>query len=244
MRLPRFTGRVFPQWSWPKWQTRWPRFRWVGFRLAQLDISLQIGLALALLAGAGVMALLLAQDQNKARPRPLDIRFSHQARVASTLNEAPLVPPPALPPELFLREDLPTLAGGDRDWQKLDSGFARKLLAVFDAMQAQGYTLALLEGYRSPERQEQLAAKGSHVTQARAFQSKHQYGQAADVAFLRNGRLVIQETDPWAMEGYRLLGNVAEQHGLNWGGRWKMMDFGHVESPEPVRSMMARQGIQ
>jgi peptidoglycan L-alanyl-D-glutamate endopeptidase CwlK len=31
------------------------------------------------------------------------------------------------------------------------------------------------------------------------------------------------------MEGYRLYGEYAESVGLVWGGRWKMMDFGHVE---------------
>ena len=89
--------------------------------------------------------------------------------------------------------------------------------------------MALLEGYRSPERQERLAAAGSHVSNARAFQSFHQYGLAADCAFIRDGRLVISERDPWAMRGYQLYGQVAESLGMVWGGRWAMMDFGHTE---------------
>ena len=92
-----------------------------------------------------------------------------------------------------------------------------------------GYDLALLEGYRSPVRQERLAASGSHVSNARAFQSYHQYGLAADCAFVREGRLVISERDSWAMHGYRLYGEVAEAAGMVWGGRWTMMDFGHTE---------------
>jgi peptidoglycan L-alanyl-D-glutamate endopeptidase CwlK len=40
---------------------------------------------------------------------------------------------------------------------------------------------------------------------------------------------VISEKDPWAMRGYQLYGEVAEQLGLTWGGRWKMMDLGHTE---------------
>jgi peptidoglycan L-alanyl-D-glutamate endopeptidase CwlK len=87
----------------------------------------------------------------------------------------------------------------------------------------------LLEGYRSPARQDLLAAMGSAVTNARAFQSWHQYGLAADCAFLRDGKLVISEKDPWAMRGYQLYGEVAESLGLTWGGRWTMMDFGHTE---------------
>jgi peptidoglycan L-alanyl-D-glutamate endopeptidase CwlK len=70
---------------------------------------------------------------------------------------------------------------------------------------------------------------GPQVTKASAFQSYHQYGLAADCAFLRNGRIVISEKDAWAMQGYRLYGAVAEEVGLRWGGRWTMRDFGHAE---------------
>jgi peptidoglycan L-alanyl-D-glutamate endopeptidase CwlK len=35
------------------------------------------------------------------------------------------------------------------------------------------------------------------------------------------------------MRGYQLYGMVAEQVGLVWGGRWKMMDLGHVEYHKP-----------
>jgi peptidoglycan L-alanyl-D-glutamate endopeptidase CwlK len=31
------------------------------------------------------------------------------------------------------------------------------------------------------------------------------------------------------MRGYELYGQAAESVGLVWGGRWKMMDLGHVE---------------
>jgi peptidoglycan L-alanyl-D-glutamate endopeptidase CwlK len=93
--------------------------------------------------------------------------------------------------------------------------------------------MALLEGYRSPERQNRLAQMGGNVTNAAAFQSYHQYGLAADNAFLRDGKLVISEKDPWAMRGYQLYGQTAEQVGLTWGGRWKMMDLGHVEYHKP-----------
>ena len=31
------------------------------------------------------------------------------------------------------------------------------------------------------------------------------------------------------MRGYQLFGEVAESLGLTWGGRWKMMYFGHTE---------------
>jgi len=112
----------------------------------------------------------------------------------------------------------------------MDPDFVQRLLLVFKIMREQhGYEMALLEGWRSPERQVLLAQMGAHVTQAGAWQSWHQYGLAADCAFLRNGKLVISERDPWAARGYALYGEVAESVGLTWGGRWKLLDLGHVE---------------
>jgi peptidoglycan LD-endopeptidase CwlK len=149
-----------------------------------------------------------------------------------------LVPPPPLPPDLFLTEEVvqerPLLASADRRWEQMDPEFVQRVLRVFKVMRDEhGYEMALLEGWRSPERQTLLAAQGAHVTQAGAWQSYHQHGLAVDSAFLRNGKLVISERDPWAMRGYQLYGEVAARMGLTWGGRWKMMDLGHVEWRKP-----------
>ena len=167
-------------------------------------------------------------------------------QVAALLKGEQLVPPAPLPPEVFIAADalmlrnqlsqytVPLLASASRNWQLLDPEYAQRLLLVFKIMREQhGYEMAILEGYRSPERQDMLSKLGVHVTGAKAFQSYHQYGLAADCAFLRDGKLVISEKDPWAMKGYTLYGEVAESIGLTWGGRWKMMDFGHVEWRKP-----------
>ena len=122
------------------------------------------------------------------------------------------------------------LRSADRKWDKINPRYAQRLLLVFKLMKERhGYDMVLLEGYRSPQRQNMLAGKGSHVTQATGYRSYHQFGLAADVAFMRNGKVVITEKDPWAMQGYKHYGEVAESVGLVWGGRWKMMDFGHTE---------------
>jgi peptidoglycan LD-endopeptidase CwlK len=159
-------------------------------------------------------------------------------KIAALLNGEQLVPPPPLPPEVFATREVeqirPALKDASRDWNLLDADFRTRLLLVYKIMHEQyGYEMALLEGYRSPERQNRLAQIGSNVTNAAAFQSYHQYGLAADNAFLRDGKLVISEKDPWAMRGYQLYGQTAEQVGLTWGGRWKMMDLGHVEYHKP-----------
>lgn len=118
----------------------------------------------------------------------------------------------------------------DRKWDKINPRYAQRLLLVFKLMKERyGYEMVLLEGYRSPQRQNMLAAKGMHVTKATGYRSYHQFGLAGDVAFLRNGKVVITEKDPWAMQGYQYYGEVAESVGLTWGGRWKMMDLGHTE---------------
>jgi peptidoglycan L-alanyl-D-glutamate endopeptidase CwlK len=155
-------------------------------------------------------------------------------QVAALLAGEQLAPPVALPPDVFTTAEVelirPMLVGASRNWGLLHPDFSARLLLAFKIMKEQhGYEMALLEGYRSPARQDALAASGSNVTNARAFQSWHQYGLAGDCAFLRDGKLVISEKDPWAMRGYQAYGQVAESLGLTWGGRWKMMDFGHTE---------------
>lgn len=167
------------------------------------------------------------------------------SRVALLLQGEQLVPPPALPPEIFeapeIEMAIPLVREASRNWEALDGEFTRRLLLVYKIMREQhGYEMALLEGYRSPERQAKLAALGGHVTQAGANRSYHQYGLAADSAFLRNGRIVISEKDPWAMEGYRLYGEVAQSVGLVWGGNWSFKDYGHVEYRKPGFRLPAR----
>ncbi len=165
------------------------------------------------------------------------LEWERQAHIQGVLNPERLVPPPSLPPALFVSSERPALESADRDWSKLDSRFAQPVLLVISRLQLRGYAFVLLEGYRSPERQEKLADLGSHVTNARAFQSKHQFGVAADLAPLRGGKLIISERDPWAMKAYLALGEEAEKAGLTWGGRWWFKDYGHVEMTGTVAAI-------
>jgi peptidoglycan L-alanyl-D-glutamate endopeptidase CwlK len=159
-------------------------------------------------------------------------------QVADLLKGEQLSMPSPLPPLTFTTAEVtlarPMLDGANRNWRLLDPEFSQRLLLVFKIMKERyGYDMAILEGYRSPERQNSLAAIGPGVTNAKGFQSYHQFGLAADCAFLRDGKLLISEKDPWAMRGYRLYGEAAEAAGLHWGGRWTMMDFGHTELRVP-----------
>lgn len=155
-------------------------------------------------------------------------------QIAALLEGEQLIPPPPLPPDVFTTQEVETIrpdtVHASRNWRLLDREFTKRLLIVFKLMEERhGYHMTLIEGYRSPERQTQLFDQGNHVTKAKANMSYHQYGLAADSAFFKDGKVVISERDAWAMRGYELYGEMAEQVGLTWGGRWKMQDFGHVE---------------
>jgi peptidoglycan L-alanyl-D-glutamate endopeptidase CwlK len=179
-----------------------------------------------------VLALLMRHPDMLPGYEPVAAAVDPQ--VAALLQGEQLVPPASLPPLAFATSEVelvrPMLVDASRNWGLLHADFSQRLLLAFKIMKEKhGYEMALLEGYRSPARQDMLARAGSQVTNARAFQSWHQYGLAADCAFWRDGKLVISEKDPWAMRGYQLYGEVAESLGLTWGGRWTMMDFGHAE---------------
>lgn len=179
-----------------------------------------------------VLALVLGKHTGLPAYTPVDAL--PDAQIAALLKGEHLVPPVALPPPVFTTQEVelirPMLASASRNWGLLHPDFTQRLLLVFKIMKEKhGYDMAILEGYRSPARQDMLANMGGQVTNARAFQSWHQYGLAADCAFLRDGKLVISEKDPWAMRGYQLYGEVAESLGMTWGGRWKMIDLGHAE---------------
>jgi peptidoglycan L-alanyl-D-glutamate endopeptidase CwlK len=188
--------------------------------------------ALALISAPPLLAL-LAGDKNMLGGFDASTREMN-VQVAQLLIGEQLAPPSTLPPLVFATQAVielrPMLGSASRNWTLLNADYAQRLLLAFKIMKEQhGYEMAILEGYRSPERQTMLAGLGKNVTNAAAFQSWHQYGLAADCAFLRDGKLLISEKDPWAMRGYQLYGEVAESVGLTWGGRWKMMDFGHTE---------------
>ncbi|OTG67802.1 D-alanyl-D-alanine carboxypeptidase [Acinetobacter sp. ANC 4470] len=149
----------------------------------------------------------------------IDTQQSIQAEVFNTNIE-----------DLHMQHSHSDIASVDRKWHKMNPRYKQRLLMVFKIMQERyGYEMVLLEGYRSPQRQNLLAGN-RNVTRAKGFQSYHQFGLAADIAFKRNGKVVISERDPEVMKGYQLYGEVAESVGLTWGGRWKsIQDYGHTE---------------
>jgi peptidoglycan L-alanyl-D-glutamate endopeptidase CwlK len=190
------------------------------------------------LLAAGMIASVVFALSGRFSLDPLRaFQFQQGEHIQSMLNPEELVVPPPLPPSMFVNAERPELETADRDWGRLEPEFARGVLVVLARMGARGYPMVLLEGYRSPERQDRLASSAVRVTNARAFQSRHQFGLAADLAPVRDGHLRISEQDPWAMEAYRVLGEEAQRAGLVWGGRWSLKDYGHVEAAAPMAAI-------
>lgn len=219
---------------WQALRGLWARMA-IGRRLWDLLASLRfvlhhhriLGLVLLVVMISVTATLALGGRHWLERPNADEIQFAANARLAFV--EENLVPPPPLPPSIFLGSDRPALESADRDWAKLQPVFRQTLLVLMARLSARGYDFALLEGYRSPERQETLAALGPHMTRARANESRHQYGMAADLAPIRNGALAFNFEDPWAKSAYLAFGEESSRLGLVWGGNWKLQDYGHIE---------------
>jgi peptidoglycan L-alanyl-D-glutamate endopeptidase CwlK len=114
---------------------------------------------------------------------------------------------------------------------------ARKFL---ERCKAEGIDILVTCTYRDHEAQNSLYALGRtvltsggqkvrKVTNARGGQSFHNYRLAFDVVPLRNGKPV------WGTAGadihlWMRVGNIGEEAGLEWAGRWKRFrEFPHFQ---------------
>lgn len=110
----------------------------------------------------------------------------------------------------------------------LDPKFAQKLSLFEKTLAAQGIKVILTWGYRSVAKQNELYARGRTtpgitITNAKGGYSWHNWGHAADYAFVINGK--VTWNGPW-----ELFGQTAEECGLEWGGSWKdFQDHPHVQ---------------
>lgn len=83
--------------------------------------------------------------------------------------------------------------------------------------------IVVAETFRSQKRQNELFKRGKSVTAVKV--SKHTLGRAFDLYFVGKSRILEYNEAP-----YDRLGEIAEEIGLNWGGRWqKPFDPGHFE---------------
>lgn len=87
----------------------------------------------------------------------------------------------------------PPVDARDRDPSKLHPAVRGAILKVVEETNALGLPFRIFEAYRTPERQNWLYAEGRTrpgriVSKARAWQSMHQYGLAADLVLFVDGQ--------------------------------------------------------
>lgn len=125
----------------------------------------------------------------------------------------------------------------DTDRTHLHPTFLAALTTLEASLAADGIPLALFEGARSPFRQAELYAQGRGtgptgrtVTRAKAWQSFHQFGIAADFVFNVNGAWTWDEPRPGLWSRYTDLARAA---GL------RTLDFErpHVELPVALQPL-------
>ena len=98
---------------------------------------------------------------------------------------------------------------------------------------ANGLELMVFETYRSQARQQDLFTHGA--TQLKTV-GVHHYGLACDLVKNING-------DPSWKGDFSLLGHLARQYGLIWGGDWGNPGIAHsfIDEPHVQRCSLARQ---
>lgn len=124
------------------------------------------------------------------------------------------------------------------------------LQATISEAKARGMIVGLHYGLRTAEEQDRLYAlgrtipnpdgkskekpMGNIVTNARAFESWHCYGLAADLVFKDDrGNWTWNKTP----EQWEELGKCGEVFGLTWGGRWKMKDYPHFQKTGSLKNV-------
>ncbi len=114
--------------------------------------------------------------------------------------------------------------------------FVDKLAKALDAAEKRGAAYFVISGYRSAEEQAKLYAQGRTkpgriVTNARAWQSYHQFHAAADMC--RDADVAREGLQPdWQLEAYRILAECAKDVGLESAFYWKSFREGpHVQLP-------------
>jgi peptidoglycan L-alanyl-D-glutamate endopeptidase CwlK len=116
----------------------------------------------------------------------------------------------------------------DKRKEGLDPEFRAKLETFEKRLLESGIRVKMTCGYRSIEEQNRLYAlgrtqPGKIVTNARGGRSWHNFGLAADYAFVIGGQLTWN--GPW-----KVFGRIAKECGLEWGGSWtKFPDRPHVQ---------------
>lgn len=111
---------------------------------------------------------------------------------------------------------------------------AEKLLQVAEA---NGHRVIVTSTLRTFDEQASLYAQGRTmpgkiVTNAKPGDSFHNWGLAFDVAIIRDGRATWDakvDVDDDRIPDYEEVGKLGESIGLEWGGRFHLVDMPHFQ---------------
>lgn len=98
--------------------------------------------------------------------------------------------------------------------------FALHVMDVVADLQDAGHKPVVFDTLRTPEEAAKFAKRGTG-----SKNSMHLYGVAADIICGDHGWDCAKHKCGF----YDLLGKVAEERGLVWGGRWKRVDKPHIQ---------------
>lgn len=143
-------------------------------------------------------------------------------------------PTTASPRPMAVGGPAPDVDVKQRDRAQLHPNFRATLIKLLAQSAAENIPFRVFEAYRTPERQEWLYAQGrtrsgAVVTKARAWESFHQYGLAADLVLFIDGQWRWSDDGPLRAH-WRRLGEMASDVGL----RTLDWEAPHVEWPVSI----------
>lgn len=112
----------------------------------------------------------------------------------------------------------------NRDFSLLHPKCKNNFQEFANYLSGEGSKFRMFEGYRSPIRQNYLFNQRPPVTKARAFESAHQYGVAADFVWFEHGQWSWDDDHPWEH-----LVDAARKFNLVVPITW---DRGHIEAKD------------
>lgn len=115
------------------------------------------------------------------------------------------------------------MAKVQNDIELLQPHFRDKVKTWLAKIKEAGLTIRITETLRTYERQAELYAQGrtapgNKVTNAKAGQSNHNYGQALDCYPVVDGKVVVNfDKDPKAFAVMKKAAEIAASLGIHWG---------------------------
>jgi peptidoglycan L-alanyl-D-glutamate endopeptidase CwlK len=168
----------------------------------------------------------LWQRQSASGPQPTSLNSSP----SSTLKSTPAPTTPAKPKSEAKASEWVADPRSEKNLATVQPQLQRLGRELLRRLAAEGLTFKVIQGRRTPAEQAALFAKGRTAPGPKVtwtLKSRHLTGRAIDLA-LFSGKNVV-----WESKHYTRAGQIGEELGLVWGGRWKggKTDKPHFELP-------------